>query len=196
MKKPFAAALCVFAAGCLFNREASLPAPIPPIAGEKQSIEVALEYIDFVKGAGPQVEPRKCIYTHYTGWLTNGTKFDSSRDTMPNGRPRDVFSFNQGLRRVIMGWDMGYEGMRVGGKRRLIIPHQLAYGEAGRPPIPPRATLVFDVELLGVADTLTTAAAQAIQQRNPSGTGRGNAAPVAVCPAWETVRPEPRAPSP
>jgi peptidylprolyl isomerase len=173
--------------GCLVKREAPLPAPIPAISGEKKEIEVELEYIDFVKGTGPMVEPRKCIYTHYTGWTTDGKKFDSSRDTMPNGRPRDVFSFNQGMRRVIMGWDMGYEGMRVGGKRRIIIPHQLGYGEAGRAPIGPRATLVFDVELLGVADTLTTAAAQAAQQ---PGTGRGNAAPVAVCPSWESIRPK------
>ena len=128
MKTFATAALALLSAGCLFHREAPFPAPIPAISGEKKEIEVELEYIDFVKGTGAQVEPRKCIYTHYTGWLTNGTKFDSSRDTMPNGRPRDVFSFNQGLRRVIMGLDMGYEVMRVGGKRRLIIPYQLAYG--------------------------------------------------------------------
>jgi peptidylprolyl isomerase len=190
MKKILAAGLALAVTGCFLRREPALPAPIPAIAGEKQEIEVKLEYIDFVKGTGAMVAPRKCIYTHYTGWLTNGTKFDSSRDTMPNGRPRDVFSFNQGLRRVIMGWDMGYEGMRVGGKRRIIMPYQLAYGEAGRPAIPPRATLVFDVELLGLADTLTTAAALAAQQQTPSGTGRGNAAPVAVCPSWESVRPK------
>ena len=186
--KRLVAAIALLSSGCLLHREPPLPAPIPPISGDKHEIEVELEYIDFVKGTGPVVEPRKCIYTHYTGWTTDGKKFDSSRDTMPNGRPRDVFTFNQGLRRVIMGWDMGYEGMRVGGKRRLIIPHQLAYGEAGRAPIPPRATLVFDVELLGIADTLTTAAAQA--QQGAAGTGRGNATPVAVCPSWESVRPK------
>ena len=184
--KKIVLALTVLSAGCLLHREPPLPAPIPAISGEKKEIEVELEYIDFLKGTGPMVEPRKCIYTHYTGWTTDGKKFDSSRDTMPNGRPRDVFSFNQGLRRVIMGWDMGYEGMRVGGKRRLIIPYQLAYGEAGRAPIPPRATLVFDVELLGLADTLTTA--QALQQSG-SGSGRGNAAPVAVCPSWDSIKP-------
>ena len=186
MKRLIIGAVAFTSAGCFWKREPALPAPIPAIEGERRSIPVALEYIDFVKGTGAMVEPRKCIYTHYTGWLTNGTKFDSSRDTMPNGRPRDVFSFNQGLRRVIMGWDMGYEGMRVGGKRRLIIPYQLAYGEAGRAPIPPRATLVFDVELLGLADTLTTA--QALQQSG-SGSGRGNAAPVAVCPSWDSIKP-------
>lgn len=191
MKTLFSAALALAVAGCMLHREPPLPAPIPAISGEKKEIEVELEYIDFVKGTGALVEPRKCIYTHYTGWTTDGRKFDSSRDTMPNGRPRDVFSFNQGLRRVIMGWDMGYEGMRVGGKRRLIIPYQLAYGEAGRAPIPPRATLVFDVELLGLADTLTTAAALAAQQQNAGGTGRGgNAQPVAVCPPWNAIRPK------
>ena len=189
MKKSIVAVIALASIGCLLHPEAPLPAPIPAISGDKQEIEVELEYIDFVKGTGAMVEPRKCIYTHYTGWTTDGKKFDSSRDTMPNGRPREVFSFNQGLRRVIMGWDMGYEGMRVGGQRRLIIPYQLAYGEAGRTPIPPRATLVFDVELLGIADTLTTAAAQALQAQNPTGAGRGNAPPVAVCPPWESVRP-------
>jgi peptidylprolyl isomerase len=185
--KKLTLAVALASSGCVFHREPPLPAPIPAVTGDKKEIKVELEYIDFVKGTGPMVEPRKCIYTHYTGWTTDGRKFDSSRDTMPNGRPRDVFSFNQGSRRVIMGWDMGYEGMRVGGQRRLIIPYQLAYGEAGRPPIPPRATLVFDVELLGIADTLTTEAARAQQQA--MGTGRGNASPVAVCPSWESIRP-------
>jgi peptidylprolyl isomerase len=190
MKKSLiTASIAMVATACLVHREPPLPAPIPAISGEKHEIEVELEYIDFVKGTGDLVAPRKCIYTHYTGWTTDGKKFDSSRDTTSEGRPKPVFSFNQGLRRVIMGWDMGYEGMRVGGKRRLIIPYQLAYGEAGRAPIPARATLVFDVELLGLADTLTTAAAQAQQQQNPTGTGRGNATPVAVCPSWESVRP-------
>jgi peptidylprolyl isomerase len=81
---------------------------------------------------------------HYTGWLRDGTKFDSSRD---RGTP---LRFEQGKRRVIPGWDAGFEGMRVGGRRRLFVPYQLAYGEKGRGPIPPRAELVFDVELLGV----------------------------------------------
>jgi peptidylprolyl isomerase len=183
--KKLVATLAVLSSGCVFHREAPLPAPIPAISGEKHDIDVKLEYIDFVKGTGPMVEPRKCLYTHYTGWTTDGRKFDSSRDTMPNGRPREPLSFNQGSRRVIMGWDMGYEGMRVGGQRRLIIPYQLAYGEAGRPPIPPRATLIFDVELLGIADTLSTEAARAQQ----AGTGRGNAAPVAACPSWESIKP-------
>ena len=189
MKALVVAAIILVSSGCLLRREPPLPAPIPAISGEKHEIEVELEYIDFVKGTGPMVEPRKCIYTHYTGWTTDGKKFDSSRDTTNDGRPKLPLSFNQGTRRVIMGWDMGYEGMRVGGKRRLFIPHQLAYGEAGRAPIPARATLVFDVELLAIADTLTTAAAQALQQQNATGTGRGNAPPVAVCPTWDSIRP-------
>jgi peptidylprolyl isomerase len=90
---------------------------------------------------------------HYTGWLTDGKKFDSSRDTTAEGRPRTPLAFLQGSRSVISGWDAGFEGMRVGGKRRLIIPYQLAYGVNGRPPvIPPKATLVFDVELMDVRE--------------------------------------------
>ena len=132
----------------------SFPAPIPPVTGTPQPL-FTLQYIDVATGTGAAVEAQKCVYAHYTGWLTNGTKFDSSRDTMPNGQPRTPISFPQGARRVIAGWDAGFEGMRVGGKRRLIIPYQLAYGERGRPPvIPPKSTQVFDVELMAVADTL------------------------------------------
>ena len=132
----------------------AFPAPIPPVSGTPQAL-FTLQFLDVVTGTGTPVEPLKCVYAHYTGWLTNGTKFDSSRDTMPDGQPRTPIAFPQGARRVIAGWDAGFEGMRVGGKRRLIIPYQLAYGERGRPPvIPPKSTLVFDVELMAVADTL------------------------------------------
>jgi peptidylprolyl isomerase len=110
---------------------------------------------------------------HYTGWLTDGKKFDSSRDTTANGTPREPLSFPQGSREVIAGWDLGFEGMRVGGQRRLFIPSQLAYGEVGIPSvIPPRAELIFDVELMAVADTIP----------HPS----DNTA-VPQCPTWKAV---------
>ena len=85
------------------------------------------------------------VRVHYTGWLTNGKKFDSSVD---HGQP---FTFHLGGGEVIKGWDEGVEGMKVGGKRQLRIPPELAYGQRGYPPvIPPSSTLIFDVELLGV----------------------------------------------
>lgn len=131
-----------------------LPSNIPVVSGETK-IAFALRYIDIAPGTGAPVEPRKCVYAHYTGWLTDGTKFDSSRDTTPTGQPRTPISFPQGARRVIAGWDAGFEGMRVGGQRRLFIPYQLAYGELGRPPvIPPKSELIFDVEVMALADTL------------------------------------------
>lgn len=125
------------------------------------------------------MRPRACVYAHYTGWLADGKKFDSSRDTMPNGQPRTPIAFPQGGRRVIAGWDAGFEGMRVGGQRRLIIPYQLAYGELGRPPvIPAKARLIFDVELMAVADTLPSAAAASL----PAG-----APPGPQCAPWRAV---------
>ncbi len=166
----------VVALGCA-HRSQRLPAAIPPVRGEPQTA-FALRYIDVAPGSGTPVRPRQCIYAHYTGWLTDGTKFDSSRDTLPNGTPRPPIGFAQGARRVIAGWDAGFEGMSVGGHRRLLIPYQLAYGELGRPPvIPPRAELIFDVEVMAVADTLPRTEVAPVQ---------GAAGPR--CPPWEEVR--------
>lgn len=154
------------------------PAPIPP-ADAPLRTAFALEVADLALGTGPVAQPRQCHFVHYTGWLANGTKFDSSRDTAANGAPRTPIGFAQGARRVIAGWDLGFEGMRVGGRRRLVIPWQLAYGERGRPPvIPPKATLVFDVQLMAVADTLPRAA---------DGAAARGPAPAPQCPTWSAV---------
>ncbi|HEU4699446.1 MAG TPA: FKBP-type peptidyl-prolyl cis-trans isomerase [Gemmatimonadales bacterium] len=104
-----------------------------------------LVYEDLVVGEGREAEPARVVQVHYTGWLTDGTKFDSSLDR------REPFEFTLGAGRVIRGWDEGVKGMKVGGKRKLTIPPELGYGArgAGRV-IPPNATLVFDVELLDV----------------------------------------------
>ena len=97
-------------------------------------------------GDGPLAEAAKQVTVHYTGWLTDGSKFDSSKDR------NDPFVFPLGARHVIAGWDEGVQGMKVGGTRKLTIPPQLGYGARGAGGvIPPNATLVFEVELLGVA---------------------------------------------
>lgn len=104
-----------------------------------------LEIIEVLKGNGPEAIGGKMVTVHYTGKLLDGTKFDSSLD-------RNIpFSFQLGEKQVIAGWDKGVAGMKVGGKRKLIIPAKDGYGKRGAPPvIPPNATLVFDVELLDV----------------------------------------------
>jgi FKBP-type peptidyl-prolyl cis-trans isomerase len=117
----------------------------PPIDQEPTMTPSGLEYVDVVVGNGDEAKAGQSVKVHYTGWLTNGTKFDSSVD---RGQP---FEFNLGRGQVIKGWDMGVAGMRVGGKRRLIIPADLGYGARGAGgAIPPNARLIFDVELLGV----------------------------------------------
>jgi FKBP-type peptidyl-prolyl cis-trans isomerase FkpA len=100
---------------------------------------------EVVVGSGAAAAAGQKVKVHYTGWLTNGTKFDSSKDR------NDPFVFPLGEGRVIKGWDEGVQGMKIGGKRKLTIPPALGYGARGAGGvIPPNATLVFEVELLGV----------------------------------------------
>jgi FKBP-type peptidyl-prolyl cis-trans isomerase len=104
-----------------------------------------LKYTDLVDGTGASPQKGQTVTVHYTGTLANGRKFDSSYD---HGRPAD---FRIGVGSVIKGWDEGLMSMKVGGKRKLVIPSALGYGPEGRPPdIPGNSTLIFDVELLGV----------------------------------------------
>lgn len=111
------------------------PEPVKTFSG--------LQYVDLVTGDGREAHVGETAFVHYTGWLEDGTKFDSSVD---RGEP---FSFRLGAGRVIKGWDEGVVGMRIGTKRKLIIPPHLGYGSRGAGRIiPPNATLIFEVELL------------------------------------------------
>jgi peptidylprolyl isomerase len=140
--------------------KSTTPPNIPRVVGIPKTI-YSLRYIDTVIGTGPLATPTilgtsaadsqiKWYTVRYTGWLTDGTKFDSSYDH-PGPEP---FTFPAGAHRVIPGWDTGFQGMHIGGKRRLFIPYQLAYGESARPPhIPARSDLIFDIELVSISDT-------------------------------------------
>ena len=116
------------------------------VTGDGVKTSSGLTYWDIRVGTGDTAKEGSRVRVHYTGWLTNGKKFDSSVDA---GTP---FDFRIGNGEVIKGWEEGVAGMRVGGKRQLRIPPDLAYGAGGTPggPIPPNATLIFDVQLLGV----------------------------------------------
>ena len=126
-----------------------LPLSLPTEVSEDDftTTESGLKYYDIVVGDGPTAETGNTVTVNYTGWLTDNVKFDSSLDS---GVP---FPFTLGTGAVIAGWDEGVAGMRVGGKRQLVIPAELGYGETGSGLIPPGATLIFDVELLDVQES-------------------------------------------
>ena len=148
MIKPrlFALLLC-FAAFALVSGRAQTDTSSPTkVTGKAKSTSDGLQYWDITVGTGTAASSGKTVKVNYTGWLTNGKKFDSSVD---RGTP---FSFKLGAGQVIKGWDEGVAGMKVGGKRQLKIPPELGYGAQGAGGvIPPNATLIFDVELLDVA---------------------------------------------
>ena len=123
---------------------ANTTAPAAQTAAESTAA-TALKMEDLKVGTGAEAVAGKTVSVHYTGWLTDGKKFDSSLD---RGQP---FEFQLGAGQVIQGWDKGVAGMKVGGKRKLTIPSDMGYGARGAGGvIPPNATLVFEVELLGV----------------------------------------------
>lgn len=106
---------------------------------------MSLQIEDLQIGTGAEAKPGQSVSVHYTGTLTNGSKFDSSRDR------NEPFEFALGAGMVIKGWDQGVAGMKVGGRRKLTIPPELGYGPMGYPPvIPPNSTLIFDIELIEV----------------------------------------------
>jgi len=129
------------------SNQSSAPSPSGPtrVNGQPTTTASSLQYWDIVVGTGATAVPGKPVSVHYTGWLTTGEKFDSSLD---RGKP---FVFPLGEGQVIPGWDEGVAGMKAGGKRQLRIPPSLGYGDSGAGGvIPPKATLIFDVELLEV----------------------------------------------
>jgi len=133
------------AAGGTSSGAASGGATSTGASAQEVTLPDGLKMQDLKVGDGAIAEDGSTVQVHYTGWLTNGTKFDSSVD---RGTP---FSFRLGTGQVIRGWDEGVKGMRVGGKRKLTIPPSLGYGDRGAGDvIPPGATLLFDVELLSV----------------------------------------------
>jgi peptidylprolyl isomerase len=166
---------------------------------DPQPIVISLAYVDEKVGSGPLVEHDKETQVLYTGYLVDGTKFDSDTD------PAKPYSFALGGHHVIPGWDMGLEGMRVGGKRRLFVPYQLAYGDNGRPPvIPGKSMLIFDIEVLKQTDAAPTpppGAFQSMPRPVPSAPSRpttspaGKAAPPPVSSTTPATSTQPTQPS-
>lgn len=141
-----AAALLPLALACSLSACTGGPDGRPPVASaaEETTTPSGLRYVDLRKGDGPLPARGQTVSVHYVGTLANGKQFDSSRD---RGKP---FEFALGEGQVIAGWDEGISTLRVGGKRRLVIPPELGYGRDAFGPIPGNSTLFFEVELLGV----------------------------------------------
>lgn len=152
MRPIMSAAIVLFVAVAFARAQSATPKPVASTAaparvtGPGVKTDDGLQYWDLRVGNGETAKEGSRVRVHYTGWLMNGKKFDSSVDA---GKP---FDFTIGNGEVIKGWEEGVTGMRVGGKRQLRIPPALGYGSEGTPdgPIPPNATLIFDVQLLGV----------------------------------------------
>lgn len=206
-----------------------LPPGIPVVHALMKTAFVE-RYQDIKIGTGAEAEPNKLYKVFYTGWLaSDGRKFDSTDDHPrppkmgpdgkpllgPDGKPvpgpAEPFIFPQGFGRVIPGWDQGFQGMRIGGKRRIFVPWQLAYGAKGRPGpdaahpgIPPKADLIFDVELVDVMDLPQRPPMRMpMPQHRPGAPGTpaeptkpstapGGEHPGATAPAPESTKPAPQ----
>jgi len=193
-----------------------LPPGVPAAKGIVKTA-YALRYQEIVLGTGAEAESNKMYKVHYTGWLAaTGYKFDSSYERRipirdkdnkmvpdSDGKPKmsdphpEPFTFPQGYGRVIPGWDRGFYGMKVGGKRRLFIPWQLAYGPLGHPTgdpknpgIPPKADLIFDVELLDVTDMQMPAGHPAMGGTGAAPKDETHATPASPDKAKEPAQPK------
>jgi peptidylprolyl isomerase len=163
-----------------------------------ESTTFSLDYIDTKIGTGELAGAHSWYTINYTGYLPDGTKFDSSID---RGKP---ITIPYGQHQVIAGWDTGFAGMRVGGRRRLIIPFQLGYGTQGKAPIPPKSMLIFDVELVGISEAPpkpeTPPTPPAPQGAAPATPKPATAAPAtpppAATPATAPTTPPPAATTP
>ena len=150
-------------------------------------VVISLAYADITPGTGELAKPQQYYTVKYTGWLPDGTKFDSSED---HDETRAGFTFPYGAHRVIAGWDLGFEGMHIGGKRRLFIPYQFAYGAAGQPPkIPAKSMLIFDMELLSQSATPPTPPTPPQTPGQPS--APAGAPPTSAPPTGTDVKPAP-----
>lgn len=127
------------------RQEEPTPPPAPREGGREVVTPSGLRYRDLQVGEGAEAAKGRTVEIHYTGWLADNTKFDASQD------PSHPFTFRIGIDDVIQGWHQGIAGMKVGGRRRLVVPPELGYGRQGMARVvPPNTTLVFEIELVGV----------------------------------------------